>query len=244
MDFSLTETQQQTLAYGGELARKYDRRYWLEHAGRREFPMELWRQLGKDGYLGILVPEEYGGSGLGMTEQAVFIEGIAEQGFPLLLLLTGPSIALPALARFGTPEQKSRILPRICRGEELVCFAITEADAGSNRPNLKTFARPHGGRYLTQRGADYARERVVFDAPIGAYQGVQHPLARARTQVELARLMTLQAAWQAQGGYGYTRDAGIYDIYQACRLLRSAPVNRERVLCFIGERTLGLPRSY
>ncbi len=53
-----------------------------------------------------------------------------------------------------------------------------------------------------------------------------------------------EAALQTHGGNGYRREFGIYDVYQVCRLLRSAPVNRERVLCFIGERTLGLPRSY
>ncbi len=385
MDFSLTDAQTQIHAYGQQLAARFDRRYWLEHAERRAFPLELWRQIGEDGRLGILAPAEHGGAGLGMTEMALFIEGLAEQGFPLLLLVTGPALAMPVLARFGTDDQKTRILPRLCRGEELVCFAITEAEVGSNTANLKTRARaederfllsgskefttaadvcdhvmvvarttpreevasknegftvflvpldapglkrqlmdvplpiperhcqlffddvelgpehvgPVGagmrvlyealnaeriaasalscgmGRYLTQRAADYARERVVFDSPIGAYQGVQHPLARARTQVEMARLMTLQAAWQVDageradeaanmakyasaeasmeaaeaalqtyGGSGYARESGIYDIYQLCRLLRSAPVNRERVLCFIAERTLGLPRSY
>ena len=131
------------------------------------------------------------------------------------------------------------------------------------------------GRFALNQAVSYARERVVFDAPIGAHQGLQHPLAKARTAIELASLMTRKAAWtfdhglpageasnmakysaaeagiealdasiQCFGGSGFTRDVGIYEYYPVMRLLRTAPVNRELVLSYIGEKVMGLPRSY
>jgi acyl-CoA dehydrogenase len=113
------------------------------------------------------------------------------------------------------------------------------------------------------------------NTPIGAYQGVQHPLAIARAEVELASLMALKAAWtfdnslpagefsnmakyaaaeagiravdssiQVFGGNGFTKEYGMYDLYGLVRLLRTAPLNREMVLNYIGEHVMGLPRSY
>ena len=110
---------------------------------------------------------------------------------------------------------------------------------------------------------------------VGAHQGVQHPMAKAHTAVEMASLMTRRAAWefdnklpagassnmakyaaaeagieavdaalQAHGGSGFTEDTGLYEMYPLVRLLRTAPVNRELCLSFIGEKVMGMPRSY
>ncbi len=131
------------------------------------------------------------------------------------------------------------------------------------------------GRFAIEKAAAYASERVVFDGPIGAYQGVQHPLAVAKTQVEMsslimrqaacqydqgeeagaasnmakyaaaeASIMAVEAALQAHGGNGFTNEYGIYDLYSLARLMRTAPLNREQILNYIGERVLGMPRSY
>lgn len=131
------------------------------------------------------------------------------------------------------------------------------------------------GRFALNRAVEYASERAVFGQPIGAHQGVQHPLAKAKANIELASLMTKKAAWQfdkglpageaanmakyaaaeagieavdaalqAHGGAGFTEDTGIYELYPMMRLLRTAPVNRELCLSFIGEKVMGLPRSY
>ena len=68
MDFTLNDEQRQIYEYGGQLAQKFDNDYWLRHARKHEFPHEMFRQIADDGFLGIMVPEEFGGAGLGMTE--------------------------------------------------------------------------------------------------------------------------------------------------------------------------------
>ena len=126
--------------------------------------------------------------------------------------------------------------------------------------------------------SDKSKEVVIVGAartPIGAYQGLQHPLAAAKTQVELASLMTKQAAWlfdnkksageassmakiaaadagmqavdaslQCFGGNGFTHDYGLYEMYSLVRLLKTAPINKEMLLNYIAEKSLGMPRSY
>jgi alkylation response protein AidB-like acyl-CoA dehydrogenase len=131
------------------------------------------------------------------------------------------------------------------------------------------------GRYVLGKAAVYASTRVVWDQPIGAHQGVAHPLAAARIQVELAALMTHKAAWQhdqgqpageasnmakyaaaeaalaaadaaiqSHGGNGLATEYGLLPYWGLARLLRIAPVNREMILNYVAQHTLGLPRSY
>lgn len=131
------------------------------------------------------------------------------------------------------------------------------------------------GRFAMGKAVEYANERVVFDRPIGAYQALQHPLAKAKTEIEMASLMTRKAAWlfdkgmpsaaeanmakcaaaeaaihavdaslQCFGGNGFTKEYGIFDIYPMVRLFKTAPLNNEMVLNYIGEHVMGLPRSY
>jgi alkylation response protein AidB-like acyl-CoA dehydrogenase len=131
------------------------------------------------------------------------------------------------------------------------------------------------GRHTLGQGAAYARERKVWDVPIGAHQGVSHALAKAKIEVELAALMTARAAWlhahdqpageasnmakyaaaeaalaatdaaiQCHGGNGLATEYGLLPYWGMARLLRIAPVNREMVLNFVAQHSLGLPRSY
>ena len=146
-----------------------------------------------------------------------------------------------------------------------------------NQDRLLSASRSLGLASRAQAMAcEYANERKVFNnVPIGSYQGLQHPLASARTDIEMASLMTLKAAWvfdqgreagefsnmaklaaadagtkavdtalQCFGGNGFTKEYGIFDIYPMVRLLKTAPLNREMLLNYIGERVMGLPRSY
>jgi alkylation response protein AidB-like acyl-CoA dehydrogenase len=280
--------------YGPE----YSRRKRLEG----QPPTELWDELASRGFLGVNIPEEYDGGGLGMSALAAVGEEITAAGTGLLLIVVSPAIVGSILVRHGTPGQKERWLRGIGQGTTKVAFAITGPDAGSNSHNIstgcvrtdsgyalkgqKTFIsgveeadailvvarmrEPDGNlglpvialvdtdapglerqqvetvasssdkqwllffddveiererliggetaglkavfdglnperimgaavcngasRRALQLAADYARERIVWNAPIGAHQGISHPLAEAKIEVELARLMMQKAA--------------------------------------------------
>lgn len=312
MDFTLTQEQRMIYEYGDRVARTFDRRYWMKYAARNEPPKELYEQIAADGFLGLMVPEEYGGAGQGMTEMTLFMEGLANNGIPLLNLVVGPTMTMGLIAKHGSEEQKRRFLPDGCSGKLKFCFAITEPNAGSNTMQITTIARRDGegfrlngqkvfitdagdadyalvvtrttpsqevdrksdgftlfmvdmkhsgiqktlipvsfpvpesqwqlffddvplsaadalgqvdrgfdilfdtlnperiilaglctglGRYALTRAVEYANDRKVFNnTPIGAYQGVSHPLAVAKTEVEMASLMALKAAWAFDSG--------------------------------------------
>jgi alkylation response protein AidB-like acyl-CoA dehydrogenase len=263
---------------------------------------ELWDALASRGYMGVNIPEEYEGGGLGMTALSWVGEEIAAAGCSLLLIVVSPAIVGNILAKHGTLDQKDRWLRGIGRGTTKIAFAITESDAGSNSHNLSTSLRRDGHRFVLngqktyisavedadavlvvartrladgklglpslaivdvdapgftrqpipmavrgadrqwtlffddveleeerliggengglgvvfdglnperimgasiatgvarlaiEKGAAYAREREVWGQPIGAHQGVAHPLAAAKVELELARLMTQKAA--------------------------------------------------
>src|SRR3954449_5260622 len=276
--------------------------YMREKVASDEAPTELWDALASRGYLGVNIPEEYDGGGLGMSALAAVGEEIAAAGVGLILIVVSPAIVGSIPTRHGTPDQKDRWLRGIAAGTTKVAFAITEPDAGSNSHNLSTAARrtdngwalrgqktyisgveeadailvvarkreesgqlglpllmvvdadapgltkthipaaepgankqwqlffddvevpddrliggetaglkaafdglnPErimgaasscgAGRRGLEIGAAYARERVVWNAPIGSHQGISHPLATAKIELECARLMMQKAA--------------------------------------------------
>jgi len=368
----------------GQIAGRYGGTYYAEHAAAHTPLTELWTDLAKAGFIGINVPEEFGGGGGGLVELSIVCEEIAAQGCPMLLLLVSAAISAEVIARYGDAEQKQRWLPGLADGTSKVVFAITEPGAGSNTHQLSTSARRDGGdwllsgtkyyisgvdeaqallvvartgtdelsgkaqmslflvptdaeglvvqplpvdamlperqftlffddvrvgpemavgevgagfaqvfhglnperitgaalcvgiaRYALGRAAAYAKDRAVWSTPIGAHQGVSHPLAKAAIETELAALMTRKAAWahdsgqpageasnmakyaaaeaalgavdaaiQTHGGNGMSTEYGLVPYWGLARLLRIAPVNREMVLNFVAQHTLGLPRSY
>jgi alkylation response protein AidB-like acyl-CoA dehydrogenase len=286
----------------GALARDFGRDWFLDRARAGESTGDLWAAAGKHGYLGVAVPEEYGGGGGGIGDLAAVSEELAAGGCPLLMMVVSPAICGTVIARFGTGEQKQRWLPRFADGSVTMAFSITEPDAGSNAHRITTTARRDGsdwilkgqkvfisgvdhadavlvvvrtedartgnlkpclfvvptdadgftyqpipmdivsperqfglwfddvrlpsaalvgdedagiqqlfaglnperimaaafatgiGRFALGRAAAYARDRTVFDAPIGSHQAIAHPLAQAYVEIELARLMTQKAA--------------------------------------------------
>lgn len=113
-----------------------------------EHPTELWEALAEHGYLGVNVPEEYEGGGLGLYELAMVEEEVSAAGCPLLPLLVSPGIAGTVLTRHGTAEQKDRWLRGIGSGREHYAFGITEPDAGSNSHNISTRARRDGDSWV------------------------------------------------------------------------------------------------
>jgi alkylation response protein AidB-like acyl-CoA dehydrogenase len=304
MNFAETEEQALLRRSVARVAARYGHSYYLEKARTGQKTHELWDEVGRLGYLGVAVPEEYGGGGRGIAELAIVCEELAAAGCPLLLVVVSPAICATVIARSGTDEQRRRWLPGLASGELRMAFAITEPDAGSNSHRIGTTVRRDGdgyvlsgrktyisgadevdavlvvarsedaptgtlrpalvvvptdapgfqrtlipveitgpekqfalfldrvrlpadalvgesadaaiaalfaglnperitgaalaaglGRYALDKAAGYARQREVWGVPIGAHQGLSHPLAHAAIQVELARLMTWKAAW-------------------------------------------------
>ena len=126
--------------------------YWLERDSDGRFPHEFHRAMAKGGWLGITMPEEYGGSGLGVTEAAIMMHEVASHGGGMTasssvhINLFGPH---PILVK-GTAEQKARWVPRLIAGDDQVAFGFTEPDAGLNTTRIKTFAQKVDGGYLVK----------------------------------------------------------------------------------------------
>jgi alkylation response protein AidB-like acyl-CoA dehydrogenase len=286
-----------------KLGAGYGHEYFARKARAGQHLTELWAEAGKLGYLGVNIPQEYGGGGAGMAELSLVLEELGAAGCPLLMMVVSPAICGSVITRFGTDEQKRRWLPGLADGSRIMAFAITEPDAGSNSHKLSTIARRDGGdwvlngrkvfisgvdaaddllvvgrtedtrtgtlkpalfvvpreiagfeyrpidmelvtpdrqcalffdavrlpgdalvgsadaglqqlfaglnperimaaafaagisRYALDKAVAYAKERTVWDTPIGAHQGLAHPLAQCKIELELARLMTQKAAY-------------------------------------------------
>jgi alkylation response protein AidB-like acyl-CoA dehydrogenase len=302
MDFADTDEHAMLRAAVRGIAAEFGHAYYADQTRRGEKAEALWAAIAEPGYLGVHLPEVYGGGGGGITELAIVCEEVAAQGCPMLLILVSAAICAEVVARFGTTEQRERWLPGLAAGDKMV-FAITEPDAGSNSHRLSTTARRDGdvyrlrgtktfisgvdeaaavlvvartgqddrgraelslvvvdtdapgleatlipieiaspetqylvhfddvevpadrligdegeglrqiffglnperimsacisagiGRYALDKASSYATDRVVWDVPIGAHQGIAHPLAMAKVELELARLMIAKAAW-------------------------------------------------
>ncbi len=316
MDFKQSDEHVMLREAVSAIASKFGHEYYVAKARSDGRTTELWDAVGEAGFLGVNVPEEYGGGGGGITELAMVTEELAAAGCPLLIMVVSPAICATIIAKFGTEAQKQRWLPRFATGELKMAFAITEPDAGSNSHNLSLTATKDGdiyrlngskyyisgvdeaqamlvvtrsgidpdtgrgklslfvvdtdtpgldkqvlpveitapekqytlffdnvqveadrligaegeglrqvffglnperilsasiangiSRYVLDKAAAYARERQVWDTPIGRHQGIAHPLAKAKIEVELARLMTDKAAWLCDFA-GDTPEAG------------------------------------
>jgi alkylation response protein AidB-like acyl-CoA dehydrogenase len=302
VDFTETEEQVALRKAVAELGRRYGHEYTAPRARAREPLTELWNEAGASGFLGLNLPEEYGGGGAGMYELAIVGEELNAAGCGLLMTVVSPAINGTIISKFGSAEQKQRWLPGIADGSTIMAFGITEPDAGSNSHNITTTARRDGddwvlngrkiyvsgvdhadailivaraedartgrlkpalfafpvdtpgfeyraidmdvvmpdkqfllfmddvrlpsdaligqedaalsqlfaglnperimaaagsigmGRYALDKAAKYANERQVWGKPIGTHQGISHPLAKAKVEVELAKLAMQKAA--------------------------------------------------
>ncbi|GGZ17829.1 acyl-CoA dehydrogenase [Streptomyces nitrosporeus] len=143
-----TEEQRALRAAVAALGKRYGREYSTALARRGEHPRELWAEAGKLGYLGVNLPEEYGGGGGGMAELSIVLEELGAAGSPLLMLVVSPAICGTVIARFGTEEQKRTWLPGLSDGSLTMSFGITEPDAGSNSHRITTTARRDGGDWI------------------------------------------------------------------------------------------------
>ena len=130
------------------LAANYGPEYYLERARSGGHTDELWREAGQLGFIGVNLPEEYGGGGAGMYELALVMEELSAGGCPLLMMVVSPAINGTIIAKFGTPEQRTRWVPGIADGSITMAFAITEPDAGSNSHRITTTARRDGSDWI------------------------------------------------------------------------------------------------
>jgi alkylation response protein AidB-like acyl-CoA dehydrogenase len=137
-----------------KIAAPYGGQYYTKHAEEHTPTDELWRALGRQGFIGINIPEQFGGGGAGLAELALVCEETAAQGAPLLLLLVSSAISGEVLARYGSPRQQQDWLPGMAAGERKVVFAITEPNAGSNTHQLSTSAERDGDDWVL-RGTKY-----------------------------------------------------------------------------------------
>lgn len=150
MDIQLSPDRTALQDAVASLCSQFDDAYWLEKDKAGGFPTEFFQALAQAGWLGICIPEAYGGAGLGITEAAIMMRTIAESGagFSGASAVHMNIFGLSPVVVFGTDEQKRRMLPPVVAGQERTCFAVTEPNTGLNTTHLKTAARRQGDRYL------------------------------------------------------------------------------------------------
>jgi acyl-CoA dehydrogenase len=150
IDFALTELQQSVRGAVEKICARFGDDYWLKRDSDGEFPEDFYRALAADGWLGVCIPQAYGGSGLGVSEAAIMMHAITASGAGL----SGASavhmniFGLNPVAVYGTEEQKRRMLPPIAAGKEKACFAVTEPNAGLETAKLQTKAERRGDIYI------------------------------------------------------------------------------------------------
>ena len=152
MDFSINPDHQAIRDGVGAVVRSFGDDYWLARDEDGQFPREFHRAMADGGWLGLTMPEEYGGSGLGVTEAMIMMHEVASHGGGMAatssvhINLFGPH----PIVVYGTHEQKSRWVPRLIAGEDQCCFGFTEPDAGLNTTAIKTFATKVDGGYVVR----------------------------------------------------------------------------------------------
>ena len=150
MDFALTDQQQQIREEVLKICGRFDDAYWLERDRTATFPDAFFAAMAEGNWLGIAMPEEYGGAGLGITEATLLMQAVAELG----ACMSGASaihlniFGLNPVVVFGTEAQKRRMLPPVVAGHDKACFGVTEPNAGLNTTQITTRAERRGDRYI------------------------------------------------------------------------------------------------
>jgi len=150
MDFAFTDAQREIREQVLRLCGRFDDAYWLERDRTGSFPDAFFAAIAEGSWLGIAMPEDHGGAGLGITEAAIMMQAVAESG----AAMSGASaihmniFGLNPVVVFGTPDQKSRMLPPLIAGRDKACFGVTEPNAGLNTTEIATRAERRGDRYV------------------------------------------------------------------------------------------------
>ena len=181
MSFALTAEQQEIQAAVSRLCERFDDAYWLSKDTEGGFPFEFHQAMAEAGWLGIAMPQAYGGSGLGITEAAILMQAVAQSGagFSGASAIHMNIFGLHPVVVFGTDEQKQRLLPPLIAGKEKACFAVTEPDAGLDTTRLKTRAARQGDHYVLS-----GRKIWISTAQVAEKMLI---LARTTTIEEVAR---------------------------------------------------------
>ena len=165
MDFDLTEDQELIAKSAAELAAKFDDHYWAERDANHEFPTEFYKAFADSGWIGITTPEEYGGSGFGITEASLLLEAVAASGAGM----NGASsmhmsiFGMHPVIKHGSEEMKRENLPRLVTGDLHVCFGVTEPEAGLDTTKITTFARRDGSDYVVNGRKVWISKAVESD---------------------------------------------------------------------------------
>ena len=146
MSFELTEDQELIRKSVAQLAARFDDQYWMEKDLAHEFPQEFYDAIASGGWLGMTIPEEYGGHGLGITEATILAEEVARSGGGMnaASAIHLSIFGMQPVVVFGSDEMKAATLPRIVDGDLHVCFGVTEPGAGLDTSRITTFAKRIG----------------------------------------------------------------------------------------------------
>jgi acyl-CoA dehydrogenase len=150
MDFTLTEAQEAVHREVAVLARSFGWDYWREKDGKAQYPTEFVAAFARAGWLGLAIPEAYGGAGLGVTEAALMLEAICASGAGLSGASPIHFAVFPPLPiiKHGSPALRARILPGVAAGTLSLAFGVTEPNAGSDTSRIETTARREGGGWV------------------------------------------------------------------------------------------------
>ncbi|MFI6465879.1 acyl-CoA dehydrogenase family protein [Streptomyces sp. NPDC050538] len=150
MDFELTEDQETIRKSVAGLLRDFDDQYWMEKDQAHAFPTEFYDTVAGGGWLGITIPEAYGGHGLGITEASLLLEEVARSGGGMnaASAIHLSIFGMHPVVVHGSEELKQRTLPRIASGDLHVCFGVTEPGAGLDTASITTYARRDGDHYV------------------------------------------------------------------------------------------------
>lgn len=170
MDFRLNDEQRMMIDSARQVGERFGLDYWRKQDAAKDFPTEYWKAVCEAGLSGVALPEEHGGSGLGMMEMALIVESLAATGGGSTvgqLFMINPIFGGVSISRFGNARMKKELLPKIINGEINCCMALTEPDAGTNTLEIKSFAREEGegwrlnGRKIWITGVQSAAKMLV-----------------------------------------------------------------------------------
>jgi alkylation response protein AidB-like acyl-CoA dehydrogenase len=149
MNFQLEELTEQVAHTARDFASRHIKPKVMDWDESQEFPLQLFREMGKLGMMGVMVPEEYGGAGLGYTEYVAIIQEIAKVcGSIGLSIAAHNSLCIGHILSFGSKEQKQKWLPKLATGEWIGSWGLTEANTGSDAANMKCTATRQGDDWI------------------------------------------------------------------------------------------------